>query len=174
MQKLTNCIIIINDIKIIAVSQKECYMKKGFSLIELMVSVAILAILTSVVSIVYPSYTARSQVTSAVMLLESYIKQAQRLYAERNMGNTGFTGMDIDTLGGYTAGSGSADIISSITVSSATVSNLTLAATFNNKASSSLSAKTINLTVTVDNGGTFSITCSVPGVAADYLPSNCR
>lgn len=148
--------------------------KHGFSLIELMVSVGVIAILTSVASIVYPSYTARSQVTSTVMLLESYIKQAERLYAERNVGNTGFSGIDITALGGYTSGTGSSDIISGIAVSSATLTNLTLAATFNNKASSSLSGKIVNLTVTADNTGTFSITCSVPGVAPDYLPSNCR
>ncbi len=151
-------------------------MKNGFSLIELMVSIGIIGILVSVATVVYPTYIARSQISSTVLLLEAYVKKAESHYVEHNTNNNGFNGINIGTLGGYTPGTNNNDIVDSITANPGS-NSLTLTATFttdNTKVSSNLAGNSLNLIITADASGSFNISCNASGISADYLPTMCR
>ncbi len=170
MKNTKNCNMIIK--KLLATT-------KGFSLIELMITVSIIAITTGVVTTVYPVYNSKSQITSALTTLESYVKKAQTYYTDHNTNNNGFAGIStLDQLGGaYTTNTATNDIISGITVtstaySSTTPESLSFTATFNNFATSALNGKTVTLKITADNG-VFAVSCT-SNIANDYLPSSCK
>ena len=185
MKKLMNCTIIIKNIKESMLQKEYTSKTTGFSLIELMVSVGVIGILTSVVAVVYPTYNSKSQISSTMLLLESYVKKAENYYVENNVNNNGFlkkTGgsINIDDIGGYTATN--TDIVSSITATRSTTTNtdgtiageiLTLSATFNNKAVNSLNGNSLSLMITASDGN-FAITCSSSNIPKDYLPSMCQ
>ncbi len=151
-------------------------MKNGFSLIELMVSIGIIGILVSVATVVYPTYIARSQISSTVLLLEAYVKKAESYYVENNTNNNGFIGISIATLGDYTPGTNNNDIVNSITANPGS-NSLTLTATFttdNTKVSSNLAGNSLNLIITADTSGMFTISCNAPTISPDYLPAMCK
>lgn len=168
MTKLLQPIIIINNIKGLA--------QHGFSLVELMVTIGVIGILTSIVSVTYSTYNAKSQVTATILLLESYVKKAENYYVEHNTNNDGFSSIDsIASIGGYTKNS--TDIINDITVNTTTdhtnkQESLTLTATFNDKAVNALQNKILNLTITASNGS-FTTACR-SNAKQEYLPSVCE
>jgi type IV pilus assembly protein PilA len=140
------------------------YIQKGFTLIELMIVVAIIGILAAVAIPAYQDYIARSQMSEAVSLLGSAKTPFAEYFADKGvwpdttqqvMGNT--AGKYTDNVA-ITAGAGE---------SATVVITATMMATGVN---SNIAGQTV--TMTSPDGKTWA--CA-PGTVSDrYLPAACR
>jgi len=158
-------------------NMKVNHAQKGFTLIELMIVVAIIGILAAIAIPQYQDYIARSQVTRAVgevnalkTAAEAAILQGQTIVSKASpaTGETdlGFTGSDML---GDTPGK------SDITVSGGNTSTPTIAATFAGNAGPAIDGATITLRRTAT--GTWS--CDITGTDTDkgwkdsFAPAGC-
>lgn len=76
------------------------YLQQGFTLIELMIVVAIIGILAAVAIPSYQDYTARAQVSEGMSLASQFKTPLAEFYADKG----DFTTLTFATLGGTTAG----------------------------------------------------------------------
>lgn len=137
--------------------------QKGFTLIELMIVVAIIGILAAVAIPAYQDYTARAQASEAVSLLGGLKTPITEYYQTQgaipdmsDLGNTQQTGE-------YVAS------ISATTTSSVGTYTATFASTGVN---ANLQGTTVELTFTPANTEPFD--CGPGTVSSDYLPSGCK
>jgi len=138
-------------------------MQKGFTLIELMIVVAIIAILAAIALPAYQDYVARSQVSEAATLSAG----AKTAVAEE-FANTGtFNGIDNAAAGLSAAGSITGKYVDSVTVANGAVTAL-----MGGDSSDKVSGDNLVFTPT-DEGGSVSWACT-GSVDAKYLPSACR
>ena len=137
----------------------------GFTLIELMIVVAIIGVLSAVAIPQYQNYVARAQVSEGFSLLGSGKMAVAEYYNE----NGSFPKDNA------TARLGAANTIIGKYVGSVTVGNAgALTVAFNTStAHSDLQGKNFVLTPK-DNGGSISWTCGVGTVGVDYLPNSCQ
>lgn len=144
--------------------------QKGFTLIELMIVVAIIAILAAIALPAYQDYVARSQVSEAASLAGG-----ARTAVTEQFGNLGtFAGITNTTAGLAAATSITGQYVAGVAVSEGIVT-----ATMKNAAPAN--AKVRNGTITfspTDAGGSVEWKCK-PGVSGTainvkYLPSSCR
>ncbi|WP_035572762.1 pilin [Halomonas halocynthiae] len=146
--------------------------QSGFTLIELMIVVAIIGVLAAIAIPQYQNHVARSQVsrvmaetgqlrtTIEICLMENSLASCDIGYTQSNL-----LGADSMTFGGVTvAEDGSATDLSSLTVGG----ELSLVATMSGEVAASLAGKTLTWTRTASG----SWSCSTDS-DAKYTPSGC-
>ncbi|QIV95741.1 type IV pilus assembly protein PilA [Allofrancisella inopinata] len=121
--------------------------QKGFSLVELMVVIAIIAILAAVAVPMYSNYTTRAKIGSELSKLGGAKAQVAEGIANNNGSVTGVTASDLPSGASVTDG----------------VISLT---------STEVSGATITLTPTAASGA-ITWACNVNGVTSSQVPSNC-
>jgi len=143
-------------------------MQKGFTLIELMIVVAIIAILAAIAIPAYQNYLIRSQVSEGAVLTDGAKTAVAEYYS-----NHGAWPTNNSAAGLTPAASIGGKYVSSVTVTSGYIT-----AVFSGpKVNSAIAGNTFVLSPT-DNGGSVNWTCNSTShaatVPAKYLPSSCR
>jgi type IV pilus assembly protein PilA len=150
--------------------------QQGFTLIELMIVVAIIGILAAVAIPAYQDYTVRAKLSEAFVLVEP----AQLAVAETAQSMGGLTNITT-TNNGYTW-TGNSKVVSGIAIAASTgIITVTLASGITPAVDGGLLTFTPTDSGVVAGGnptGQLSWTCSgavgTPIIPAKYLPQNCR
>ena len=141
-------------------------MQKGFTLIELMIVVAIIAILAAIAIPAYQDYLVRTQVSEGAVLSDGAKTAVAEFYS-----NTGRM-----PTANASAGLAKETSISGKYVTQVLVDDGLITATFGNEANTAITDSSKNTFVLspVTNAGSISWTCTGSTVEAKYLPTSCR
>ncbi|MGN6790529.1 MAG: pilin [Rhodanobacteraceae bacterium] len=145
-------------------------MQKGFTLIELMIVVAIIAILAAIAIPAYQNYLIRTQVSEGLSLAGGLQTGELEYYAN---------------YGKWPANNQSAGVAQAASIVGSYVNNVTTGAgtgvitiTYGNKANTAIAGKTLILSPYSKDGGSFAWSCNPAGAGATtnskYLPASCR
>lgn len=137
--------------------------QQGFTLIELMIVVAIIGILAAVALPAYQDYTARAQVSESFSLASGLKLQVADVYADQGALAAIASGAD-----GIPA---AADVTGKYTTQVAVAAGV-ITATVGGDASALVAGKTVTLTPTV-NAGSIEWACT-SNADAKFLPAACR
>jgi len=137
--------------------------QQGFTLIELMIVVAIIGILAAIAIPAYQDYTIRAKVSEGMSLAAGAKAAVTEYYQDKGSfpDSNSKAGLPPDT---QITGNN----VQKVTVGSGGVITITYKG-----GGSNLNGKTITLTPT-DNNGSVSWKCAAGTLAAKYLPSSCR
>jgi type IV pilus assembly protein PilA len=161
-------------------------LQKGFTLIELMIVVAIIGILAAIAIPAYQDYTIRAQVTEGMNLAAAAKAAVAETFLNRGLAPSnrtvaGMSANDTDTVGKYVTG--------------VQVTNGTITITYGNEANAAITGATLNLVPYISNDNSVSWKCGganaptnnpMTGVSVTaggslssaanvkYLPSACR
>ena len=141
-------------------------MQKGFTLIELMIVVAIIAILAAIAIPAYQDYVVRSQVSEGSVLADGAKTAMAEFYA-----NTGHFPKTNASAGLAPAASIKGEYVSSINVG--TTRGKITALYSGVKANSAITAKTL-IYSSVPNSGSIEWHCKGGTVDKKYVPTSCR
>jgi type IV pilus assembly protein PilA len=143
-------------------------MQKGFTLIELMIVVAIIAILAAIAIPAYQNYLIRTQVSEGAVLTGG-VKTAEMEY----FSNHGTFPTANQSAGAPAPGSIVGKYVESVTVSSDAKGLIT--AKFNStNANKAIQGLALVLSPFSKDGGSFAWSCAGSTVPNKYLPSSCR
>ena len=141
-------------------------MQKGFTLIELMIVVAIIAILAAIAIPAYQDYLIRTQVSEGATLSDGAKTAISEFYS-----NTGHFPKTNQSAGLATNTSIAGKYVSQVDVS-ATPGQIV--ATFSGpSANAAIKGQTFVLSA-ITNAGSFAWSCTKSTVASKYLPTSCR
>ena len=155
--------------------------QKGFTLIELMIVIAIIGILAAIAIPAYQDYTIRSQATEGLTLAGSVQVAVADYYAQNGSWPTAMTGGG--TALNYT-NPPTGNYVSSVSTSGGAIT-----VTYGNKANAALSGSTLSLNVALTTAGDLAWVCgnstALPSggskigsggttAANKYLPNNCQ
>ena len=138
-------------------------MQQGFTLIELMIVVAIIGILAAVALPAYQDYTVRAKV-SEVILAASSAKTSLSEYAQVN-GQMPSDTSSVDTQ--------SSAFVTSVTYARTDASTGVVTVTASAK-ESKISGKTVTLTGKLSSTGQVSWVCAPGTMDVKYLPASCK
>jgi len=140
--------------------------QQGFTLIELMIVVAIIGILAAIAIPAYQDYTIRAQVSEGLSLAASPKSAVAEFFNNRGT----FPGSNASA-GVVAAASITGNYVSQVAVGA---NGLITVAYGGPKANSKIPASSTLLLSPVDANGGVKWTCKVGTVAAKYVPSSCR
>jgi len=136
----------------------------GFTLIELMIVVAIIGILASLAIPAYQSYTIRAQISEGLVLAGPAKNAIADFYNEN-----GTFPVDNDDAALETADAYAGNYVQSMTVNDGVIEIM-----YGNDASALIDGQTVNLTA-IPNDGSVSWDCASGGFILEvYLPSACK
>ena len=139
--------------------------QKGFTLIELMIVVAIIAILAAIAIPAYQDYVIRSQVSEGASLAEGSKTAVAEFYSNRGI----MPGTNLS------AGVATASSIVGTYVSSVTVTSGDIVVLYGNKANAAITGKQLAFSPITGAGSTkWSCKSGTAAITGKYLPSICR
>ncbi|OOG52860.1 prepilin-type N-terminal cleavage/methylation domain-containing protein [Rhodanobacter sp. B05] len=145
-------------------------MQKGFTLIELMIVVAIIAILAAIAIPAYQDYLVRAQVSEGATLMDGGKTAVAEFYS--NYGRLPGTNQ---SAGLATAASINGSYVKDVTVTSTGILTAEYASGTPQKANNAIDTKVLSLSpITTGGSMKWSCTNALTTVPTKYLPSSCR
>lgn len=138
---------------------------QGFTLIELIIVVAIIAVLAAMAMPVYQEYIVRSQVAEGLS-----VTQGAKSGMTEQFSNRGTFPADNAEAGLVSPGSITGHYVSSVTVGNG---DGEIAGLFGGSANAVISGQEFLLQA-IDSGGNLEWRCGSPGIDPHYLPDSCR